>query len=55
MVEARCMKCRKKVEMKDGNLVIMKNGNKMMKGRCPECKTIVCRILKKEKPVENAL
>jgi len=45
----RCMKCKKSVTIKDGEEVTMKNGRKMLKGICPECGTVVCRILGKDK------
>ena len=48
MVEARCMKCKKTVEMKDGKEVVMKNKMKAMKGVCPKCGTKVFRILGKK-------
>ncbi len=47
MVEARCMKCKKQVEIKNPEEVIMKNGMKAMKGVCPVCGTKVFRILGK--------
>ncbi len=47
MVQGRCMKCRKQVEIKDGKEVIMKNGMKAMKGVCGKCSTKVFRILGK--------
>ncbi len=46
-MEARCMKCKKQVEMKDGKEQIMKNGMKAMKGVCPACGTTVFRIIGK--------
>ncbi|MBI4145444.1 hypothetical protein HY493_04545 [Candidatus Woesearchaeota archaeon] len=49
MVEARCMKCKKGVEMKNGKEVIMKNGMRAMKGVCPHCGTAVFRIMGKAK------
>lgn len=49
MVEARCMKCKKQVEMKDGKEHIMKNGMRAMKGKCPHCGTSVFRIMGKAK------
>ena len=49
MVTARCMHCRKEVEVKDGKEVVMKNGMKAMKGVCPTCNTKVFRILGKAK------
>ncbi len=47
MVEARCMKCKKQVEIKNPEEVVMKNGMKAMKGVCPVCGTKVFRILGK--------
>ncbi len=47
MVEARCMKCKKQVEIKNPEEVVMKNKMKAMKGVCPHCGTKVFRILGK--------
>lgn len=47
MVEGRCMKCRKNVEIKDPEEVIMKNKMKAVKGTCPNCGTKVFRIIGK--------
>jgi len=47
MVEARCMKCKKQVEIKNPEEVVMKNGMKAMKGVCPVCGTKVFRIIGK--------
>ncbi len=47
MVEARCMKCKKQVEIKNPEEVIMKNGMKAIKGICPDCGTKVFRIVGK--------
>lgn len=44
MVEARCMKCKKSVEVKNPEDVVMKNGMKAVKGVCPVCGTKVFRI-----------
>jgi DNA-directed RNA polymerase subunit RPC12/RpoP len=44
MTEAYCVKCKKKVEMKNAKEVTMKNGKKAMKGECPHCGTKVFRI-----------
>jgi len=49
MTKARCMRCKKEVEMKDGKEVVMKNGMKAMKGVCPTCGTKCFRILGKAK------
>jgi endogenous inhibitor of DNA gyrase (YacG/DUF329 family) len=48
MVEARCMKCKKQVEIKDAKKVTMKNGRPAIRGKCPKCGTTVQRIVKKE-------
>ena len=45
-MEAYCVKCKAKKEMKDGQKVKMKNGRPAMKGRCPDCGTGAYRILK---------
>ena len=45
MVEAYCVKCRKKVEMKNPKEETLKNGRRAMKGQCPACNTNLCRIL----------
>ena len=47
MAEARCMKCKKQVEIKNPQNVVMKNKMKAMKGVCPHCGTKVSRILGK--------
>jgi len=44
MVEAYCVKCRKKVEMKDAQKITMKNGKPAMQGVCPNCGTKVFKI-----------
>lgn len=48
MAEARCMKCKKQVEVKDGKEVVMKNGMKAISGVCPDCNTKVFKILGKK-------
>ena len=45
MTEAYCVKCKKKVEMQNGKETKTKRGTKMMKGKCPDCGTTVCRIM----------
>ncbi len=47
MVEGRCMKCKKSMEMKDPKETIMKNKMKAMKGVCPKCGTKMFRIIGK--------
>jgi hypothetical protein len=44
MVQAYCVKCRSKQEMKDCTPVTMKNGKKAVKGVCPVCGTGMYRI-----------
>ncbi len=43
-MEAYCMKCKQKREMKDAKEVTMKNGNKAMSGMCPACGTKMFKI-----------
>lgn len=44
MVEAYCMKCKEKREMKDAEKVTMKNGRPATKGTCPVCGTKMFKI-----------
>lgn len=44
MTEAYCVKCKKKVEIKDEQKVTLKNGKPATKGLCPVCGTKVFRI-----------
>ena len=44
-MEAYCVKCKAKWEMKDAKQVKMKNGRNAMKGKCPTCGTGLYRIL----------
>lgn len=53
-MEAYCVKCKGKVEMKDPQMTQTKRGTNMMKGKCPTCGTTVCRIVGKKKPAGNA-
>jgi len=43
-MEAYCVKCKKKSEMKNPTEVTMKNGKKAMTGSCPVCGTKMFRI-----------
>ncbi|MCX5657293.1 MAG: DUF5679 domain-containing protein [Candidatus Omnitrophica bacterium] len=45
-MDAYCVKCKAKKEMKDGEKVTMKNGRNAMKGKCPDCGTTLFRIQK---------
>jgi hypothetical protein len=49
MAEARCMKCKKQVEVKDVQDVVMKNGMKAISGVCSNCLTKVFKIVGKNK------
>ncbi len=44
MAQAYCVKCRKKVEIKDPKAITMKNGRPATQGTCPSCGTKVFRI-----------
>ncbi|MFO7712004.1 MAG: DUF5679 domain-containing protein [Dehalococcoidia bacterium] len=44
MATAYCMKCRKKVEMRNPLRVTLKNGRPATRGVCPVCSTKVFRI-----------
>ena len=43
-MEAYCVKCRAKKEMKDPKAITMKNGKPATQGTCPTCGTKMCRI-----------
>jgi hypothetical protein len=43
-MQAYCMKCRKKVEMRNAKAVTLKNGRPATQGSCPSCGTKVFRI-----------
>ena len=45
-MEAYCVKCKAKKEMKDEKKVTLKNGRSAMKGKCPDCGTSLFRITK---------
>ena len=47
-MEAYCVKCKAKKEMKDPKSVTMKNGRPAMKGVCPDCGTGLYRIMSKK-------
>jgi len=42
-----CVKCKKKVTIKDGKTVVWKNGMKALSGKCPNCDIGVNLILGK--------
>ena len=43
-MEAYCVKCKQKQEMKDAKQVTMKNGRKATTGACPVCGTKMFKI-----------
>jgi len=43
-MQAYCVKCRAKKEMKDAKAIIMKNGKPATQGICPTCGTKMFRI-----------
>ena len=43
-MQAYCMKCRKKVDIKDAKVVTLKNKRPATQGSCPSCSTKVFRI-----------
>ena len=45
-MQAYCMKCRKKVEIKNPKAITMKNKRPATRGVCPKCGTKVVRISK---------
>jgi len=47
MPKARCMRCKKEIEIKDPKEVVLKNKMKALKGACPVCSTKVFRIVGK--------
>lgn len=47
VVEAYCVKCKAKRNMKDAKEVVMANGRKAMKGVCPTCGTGMFKIMGK--------
>ena len=44
MATAYCMKCRRKVEIRNPRQIILKNGRPAVQGVCPSCGTKVFRI-----------
>lgn len=43
-IEAYCVKCKAKKEMKDPVESTTKNGKPITKGTCPVCGSTICRI-----------
>ena len=44
LVEAYCVKCRQKRDVKDPKKIVMKNGKPAIQGTCPVCGTKLFRI-----------
>jgi RNA recognition motif-containing protein len=53
-MEAYCVKCRTKREMKDAKAVTMKNGKPATQGVCPVCGTKMFRIGQSTEPVSQS-
>ena len=47
MTDGYCVKCKKTVTMLNGKESKTSKGIRIMKGKCPNCSTTVCRILGK--------
>jgi len=45
MPEGYCVKCKASKEIADTVEVVMKNGRKAIKGKCPTCGTVMFKIL----------
>ena len=45
MAEGYCVKCKASKEIAEGVEVVMKNGRKAIKGKCPVCGTVMFKIL----------
>jgi hypothetical protein len=48
---AYCVKCRAKKPMADHAKTVNKKGRHYLRGKCVDCGTTMCRILKKESAV----
>jgi len=45
-MDAYCVKCRAKREIKDAHEVTTRNGRRAVKGKCPHCGTTIMRFIK---------
>ena len=45
-MSAYCVKCRKKVEIKNPQRITLKNGRSATQGACPDCGTKVFRLVR---------
>ncbi len=48
-MEAYCVKCKVKRDMRGAQQVVLKNGRPAMQGTCPVCGTKLMRFVKKDK------
>jgi hypothetical protein len=46
-VTGRCMRCRCQKEISEGVEVVTKNKMRMLKGKCIDCGTVICKMLGK--------
>ncbi len=53
MATAYCMKCKKKVEIRDARQITLKNGRPATHGTCPVCNSKVFRIGTTPRPEGN--
>ena len=44
MTQAYCMKCKKRIDIKDAKQITLVNGQAAVQGTCPTCGTKVFRI-----------
>lgn len=49
IMEAYCVRCKAKKEMKDAVEATTKKGTKMMKGVCATCGCKMCKFIKQDK------
>ena len=43
-IQGYCMKCKAKKDIEKTEQVTAKNGRPMIKGKCPDCGTTICKI-----------
>jgi hypothetical protein len=48
-MDAFCVKCKKKVDVLNGQETLNAKGRRMLKGKCAVCGTTVCKILPSKK------
>lgn len=52
-MEARCMRCRKQVEITELEITKTSRGGNIAKGKCGTCGTKLCRMMKKDADESN--